>query len=129
MRITTANCGEEPYWVPVLALDKINSGSTIDGNAPYSSRCTFNTTERTFSSSNINFYYVFYLALVSLIFFFAFSDGGDGGGVSLLWLKFFRLGDSRLILSTENTYTSFLACHQQGVEILIVDTLLIKLGL
>jgi len=26
MRITTANCGEETYWVLVLALDKINSG-------------------------------------------------------------------------------------------------------
>jgi len=66
---------------------------------PYSSRCAFNTAQRTFSSSKMNFYYVFYLILISMIFFLCFCDGGVGGGV----LNISLVVDPRIILSKDNT--------------------------
>jgi len=45
----------------------------------------------------MNFYYVFYLILISMISFLCFCDGGVGGGV----LSISLVVDQRLILSTD----------------------------
>ena len=53
----------------------------IDGNATLLTLRTFNATEKTFFSSNINFCYVFYSALTIFFFFLGFNGSGEGGGV------------------------------------------------
>ena len=54
-------------WVEAIGCSqqtKLTADQPSMATYLYTSRCPFNTTQRTFSSSNMNFYYVFHLILI-----------------------------------------------------------------
>ena len=83
----------------VLSMDRSKRALAIDGSAPR----TFNTTKRAFSSSNINFYNVFYPALTFLIFFLLVLMIVGLVECCCHSRSFSILVDVRLVLSTDNT--------------------------
>ena len=69
---------------------------------PSLSAYTFSTTKRIFSRSNINFYGVFYLVLIFLIFFLGFNNSELVLEGCCYGRNFSVFIDALLILSTDN---------------------------
>ena len=70
---------------------------------PYPSRCTFNTTQTAFSSSNMNFYYVFHLIHILDFFSLLLVKVELVGEYCCHCLSFSLSVDPPFILSTDHT--------------------------